>query len=390
MQTGKVSSSRLIGTIIFFFALSLGFSRDGNVFIFHFAFGILSIVAFLLYFQSIKKVKIPFLIKGYFLFVLYAGLSVYWAIDQQLAQAMFWRVAAISYLLLLFYLLNEKYDLKTYFVQGLVSLVVLNFVLYFSPLILSSMIEGSLRYSGTFSNSNELAVVVLFTIFFYTKLRQDNTFTSSPLYYLFLVLSVFLIFTTGSRKGFVFGLLIVFFSILCSRKSRSKFLFITGYILGGTIVGYFAISTGFLGDLETVERLSEFKEFLNGGEGDGSTRWRFYFMQEGIEIFTQNPFFGVGLDNFQTFFGKDLYAHNNYVEILADLGILGFFFLYAIYLYLFIFLKRHKATFMDYLFLFILLALEFFMVSYYMRPFWISLLIFYAMIEDKNQDFQKR
>ena len=77
---------------------------------------------------------------------------------------------------------------------------------------------------------------------------------------------------------------------------------------------------------------------------DSSAITRSLMLQSAMNVFYSNPIFGVGLDNFRFFNAVRLtYSHNNFAEIAADLGIIGFVVYYWIFVYvIFDYLKSRK------------------------------------------------
>lgn len=68
---------------------------------------------------------------------------------------------------------------------------------------------------------------------------------------------------------------------------------------------------------------------------DSSAITRSLMLQSAMNVFYSNPIFGVGLDNFRFFNAVRLtYSHNNFAEIAADLGIIGFVAYYWIFVYI--------------------------------------------------------
>lgn len=60
------------------------------------------------------------------------------------------------------------------------------------------------------------------------------------------------------------------------------------------------------------------------GTSDSSSLYRAMMLKAAFDTFKANPIFGVGMDNFRFFNPiRTTYAHNNFAEIAADLGILG-------------------------------------------------------------------
>ena len=71
---------------------------------------------------------------------------------------------------------------------------------------------------------------------------------------------------------------------------------------------------------------------------DSSTQTRQRFIQLGIEQFWKKPFLGIGIDSSGEMLAQQgehrTYLHNNFVELLACGGIVGFSIYYSIYVYL--------------------------------------------------------
>lgn len=79
-------------------------------------------------------------------------------------------------------------------------------------------------------------------------------------------------------------------------------------------------------------------------DADSSAITRALMIQSAMNVFYDNPVFGVGLDNFRFFNAVRLtYSHNNFVEIAANLGIIGFISYYWIFVYIILdYLKKRK------------------------------------------------
>ena len=77
---------------------------------------------------------------------------------------------------------------------------------------------------------------------------------------------------------------------------------------------------------------------------DSSSFYRVMMLKSALETFKKYPILGVGMDNFRFFNTvRVTYAHNNFVEIAADLGIVGIVGYYWIFVYIIIdFVKTFK------------------------------------------------
>ena len=97
---------------------------------------------------------------------------------------------------------------------------------------------------------------------------------------------------------------------------------------------------------------------------DSSDQNRVQMIEKGLEIFADNPW-GIGFGNTKNFINS--YTHNNYVEVLASLGVFGFILYYSAYFYpLSICLKNKDKQIARYVIYSIIgfLLLEFSQVTY--------------------------
>lgn len=71
-------------------------------------------------------------------------------------------------------------------------------------------------------------------------------------------------------------------------------------------------------------RVDPLLELFKGGETDGSTSIRLTMIRDGWRLFLEKPLLGHGLNAFRELVDYKMYSHNNYIEILVSLGIVGF------------------------------------------------------------------
>ena len=65
---------------------------------------------------------------------------------------------------------------------------------------------------------------------------------------------------------------------------------------------------------------------------DGSSAYRLFLIEKGLILFKSNPIFGCGLGQFSSASGTGLYAHNEFIEILATTGLVGLACYYGSYI----------------------------------------------------------
>ena len=272
----------------------------------------------------------------YFIFSLFGLISVIWAVDSGHVVSLF---SAFMRLIIISHFLRVRID-KPEDVNRLFTIYILMTV-FFGTFALRKSIKhfgsGSfyLERLGLYDgiNPNTMAISLIFSIvlliYFYNTVRIPRERMAIILVIVYL--SVLLIIT-GSKKGIlglVFGVLL--YKILSSTlKRKIKYILISLIVL--IILWQCVMNIPFLYDTVGYRLESMFAVF-GTGIVDGSTQNRLSLIKNAIDVWTDNILIGIGLNNFsvvQTVGGTGYYAHNNYFELLADLGIIGFL-IYYIY-----------------------------------------------------------
>lgn len=159
---------------------------------------------------------------------------------------------------------------------------------------------------------------------------------------LYLVIAVFLemmIFLTGSRRAIMLSMLFIlllFFLNNTIKKSRKTLLLLIALILIVTAI-YLMLTNEQLYKLVGWRFDSMLSAFAQGsGSGDdASLLERGIMKQYAMKLFEQKPFFGYGVHGFAYefyyFYGKLLYSHSGFTEILACYGLSGAVIFYQIF-----------------------------------------------------------
>lgn len=122
---------------------------------------------------------------------------------------------------------------------------------------------------------------------------------------------------------------------------------------------------------------------------DASLIERRYYIELAIDLFKRKPILGWGIHNFAAYLeriGYDhvAYCHNNWLEVLSNLGIIGFVAYYSMYVKLFVsFVKNKRKELVHFLGIMLLLLLtvfEYGLVDYYMPQFQIIIAIIYVIM----------
>ena len=305
--------------------------------------------------------------------------------------------------ILLCFSLVYLYYVRQNSISGLLSAVmwagyivaVYSIIFYGLNTVLAATIGANTRLNSEYSNVNSigmacaLSCLIQFYYLIYRKARLWNAVFAIP--------AVLMMAATQSRKAIVF--LIVGILALFVLKNSDNKNFIKGFfrIMGG-LAGIIVV-IAVLSQLEIfsgiTQRLTSFLNMFTGdGTVDSSTLKRNDMVSLGLTWWKKHPLLGIGIANPHIIvaqeLGTDAYLHNNFVELLCGGGIIAFVLYYSMYVYLFINLWRYRRVNKElfcicFVWLLLMLAMDYAMVSYYSKSQW-----FYLMIQFINVECLKR
>lgn len=219
------------------------------------------------------------------------------------------------------------------------------------------------RFSGLTGNANELALqLTLGACLIWLSPRKAGRFPS----WLAVGAVVYAFLTAGSRKSllsvpvFIF---LVFLQLASAAKKRHLF---TALVLMGPLL-ILAVSLGPMiiehaKNVPTVQRALTY-------ENDSSYSTRVEMLHVGLRLWQSSPVLGRGTDAFTRLSGFDTYAHNNFMELLCDLGVLGALLFYGIHFFIILKCLRMPMPLKLYCVVFVLMlvGLDLGTVSYYRK-----------------------
>lgn len=317
-------------------------------------------------------------------FLSFCLLSVVWAIDVKVALYVFKNIIPIlSTSVLMMILIRSKSDIYTLFrIFYLCSLFLCLYVIIFTD---SSSFEG--RGEGLFDgwNLNSIAVDLIFGLFsgFIYNRKYGNS-KSWLVLALAAILGLYVLMMSGSRRALLMLGTVVLLSFWFLFKMKLIYrIVIIIFISFASVATMF--SDAFYASMGA--RVEEMNNILQGSKS-GDTSRLFLFLY-GIEWFLENPYWGYGINCFRVlsnqtemFAGKNFYAHNNYIELLVGVGILGFIVYYYSLVRLFIYScisKNYFGKIAIVLLLTIFLS-DFFSVGYYLFDSQYFIVMCYIMI----------
>ena len=189
---------------------------------------------------------------------------------------------------------------------------------------------------GNYFNTVSQVLAFAIIIAYYFLTTEKNNKYLKGMYIFFIVFSIWNIYITGSRKGILMPVVEVFiYIIITNRKSMVKMIkamFIM-IIIGGVSLYFLSKNTDLWSRMVIM-----FQMIFNGETLDESTQLRSYFISLAVQMFADRPILGQGINSFvgvlYAEIGKEMYSHNNYLEIASGLGITGVIVYYWYYVYL--------------------------------------------------------
>lgn len=292
-----------------------------------------------IYILKSRKLYADTYVKWMFCFAAFAGLSFTWALSVSSAayryQTLILNMICI-YCLLVY--INNRTDRIKLILKALT----------FAPILLGMRViisYGWLAFAATreiagLMSPNAIGMragiaVVLGAYFLFTEQKHRI------LYLLSMVLNTSIVVMTGSRKAVFFIVIPLLLYYIGNQKNSLKFF--KSFVLSGILVGgvaYAMLHIPYIYEMVGSRMEMLLKGFMHIGQTDGSTSLRLAMIDWGLEWFKLKPWFGYGINNYMNLLGTmdttfgtaGVYAHNNYIEMLVNLGLTGTIIYYFIYL----------------------------------------------------------
>lgn len=239
---------------------------------------------------------------------------------------------------------------------------------------------GSERLSDTENgiNGNFIATTLSYSIFAFILRsnisRKISNYQSISLYQkLLIIVYISFILLTGSRSALI--MLVMPFVLYSFFKTKHKFKALIYMIFVFSLTFVITMKVPVFYDV-IGSRVEDAFNVLSGNYTGGEDISRLLLFILGLEWFEMKPFLGIGINNFRVlsnvtppFVGKNFYAHSNVIELLVDVGIIGFIIYYSYWVLVFRNIYRLKsisnALFFSLALLISLFLHDIFTVSYY-------------------------
>lgn len=252
--------------------------------------------------------------------------------------------------------------------------------------LLKLMSSGE-RISNELINANTLGICAAYSIvitFYYTL------YDGFKIKYLIMLPTIVIIAVSGSRKAILI-LIMGLIGLLILKKIKNESFFKTlvsvFWVVIIALMAIFIMSRLPLFALLNERMVKLVDVFFGEATRYTNDAWiRLAYTKLGLNLFLQNPVLGIGIANANIYtnmyYGHDHYLHNNYIELLACGGLVGFLFYYSFFIYLlYTFWKCRQIRDREYdicvLLLVIHLIMDYGMVTFYDKTNYVFLLLFW-------------
>ena len=286
----------------------------------------------------------------YGLFLVCGMFSIFYSLNKAESIVTFNQYLTVFFCFIFFKILSKRIINSEKFILNLLFvLLIIEIFLSLSPIIVDiendSLIFRSMNYSGAAANINITSFSLVYKLpllfYFFDKFKKPfvKIFLSLLLFNLIFIISI--LGTRGAFIGIGVSILTLFYHLIVSGHSfRYKLKQLTWTLLPILLATLLNISFLSKKNNDIITRASSISLSTN----DGSVNQRIRYYKHCLTQFYETPFTGVGIGNWKLYSidydKKDIngfivpyHAHNDFLQILTELGIFGFIFYFVFLFY---------------------------------------------------------
>ncbi len=370
----------LDGLVLFYLVSVAVFNKDESLSILSTATALLILALLFTKFLATGKMVFPKLIWIPIAFVIFNLLSDLWAYsfvsaanDSQRTMAGF--IGAIALWLALYN--GVSWRILSWGLGIGAAIVIISMMMG-----VTTMVEGDMtREGGVFGNPNEAAVYLsMIGFLLYIPARDEalNWIKAASCGGLIILTAVM----TGSRKT-IFSVVLFFMYVITTWIHRNRGSWRAPAIAVGVtllVVMSGSFVWNYVQDVPVIRRAMLYYE---GTEASADNR--VVMAEEAMELWRERPIFGQGAGQFAALTKWDAYSHNDYTELLCNLGLFGLLLYYSLHLAIIAVAVRpalkgsatHQAALAIVL---LMLLMDTATVSYVSKTSWISIALAAALV----------
>lgn len=329
-----------------------------------------------------------------FAFASFCLLSVFWAVSRENAMNQFFTLLfnCICAFCVINFISNDitRIDLiiKSVFFSSII--LGIRVALQYGPLVFLASRGGIEMISA-----NTVGMISAISVVFGVYILMNNISVCRLPYYAGIVFNIAVLMLSASRKAVLYAVIPLLFYFVFKSANPLKIIRNILFSLIFLILLYLLFTqVDILYTIVGSRIQSLLYGFFGLGKTDDSTALRLDMIKWGLSWFRAKPWLGFGINNYSVLLGKmgtsygsaGVYAHNNYVELLVDVGITGTLLYYSVYVDILVsgiknLFKMNSCRLMMFGLFTALVINEYGTVSYYSKFLQLILLVIWLMMK---------
>ncbi len=348
-------------------------------------------VSFFVAYKSVFQIKQNYIL-WLGVFLIFALLSFAWAVN--VARVGSEVRSFFLIVIILFFIgssIKTEKDIENVLIVMLISIII-NLVWlfftnrsYFDSVAIQSDTNDRFGNEGLW-NSNSIgmmsAIAMYISLYFYKKVKEKSI---RLIYFIIIALMIFVALISGSRKATLMVLLGLCGYLFLTSKGKRGYAVLIIYLL--VLAFYYVVmEIPFFYSIVGNRIDSLLSSFTGNGLTDSSAEHREKYITDALHVWKDYPIFGCGLGCYRELNSvvKGMYSHNNYTELLANLGLIGTAIYYSAYLYCFIRLfkikKKNNLVWLMLMTLSIFTIMDFGCVSYNLLLNQVFIMLMFSLV----------
>ena len=295
----------------------------------------------ILHFILYRKIKICIISKWQIVFIAICLLTMIYSPTKQVVTGQFYSLLVVFILVLFF----AQIEFKKEFIFQIGYVYAISAAFLDVWLLFSGNIHDTTGRLGNelLGNANILASLIMTSSIYITFLLvYGEKVKLKKIFLIFtLLLNYYVMFLSGGRK-FIFVPIVSLYVLLLYKTDSigRRHMMRYSIIIVSAIFAIYMIIMNIPIFYDSIGYRMDglFNLFSGEGKVDFSSQERADMIDFGLSQWTKSPMWGYGFDSFKNYYGHRTgvfaYSHNNYVELLFDLGIIGFAIYYSFYIYI--------------------------------------------------------
>ncbi len=275
------------------------------------------VLHFLYYYRiSVLELLTPEIVLWFLFFLTSLIGSFFVSLDISKALSSLFQLAQIIVLLAIVVYISKSDGTIDFIVRSYIFIAILCAI----TLILRGYDVGGRMALSAIDNENTSGLLATMALVFSSLYFKARKPIRNIAIVLLILLFVYCIVLTGSRKSFIAAMLYIVYWLIFvlpeynAKKNILKKVFIALIVLIAVCVTIYVLLPSFQ---ESVLYIRLYRLFTS------SDNMRYEMYQVAWQLFKESPILGIGYDNFRIYYWRGLYSHSTFAELLSCTGLVG-------------------------------------------------------------------